>query len=137
MIRLLNDIRPGDTVRSYDFAFDNYNYIEGRVLKIAPWENCHPGCETDHIHISVKRQFQGCNSCRRVGVYCESCDGEGNIEIPPLNAMIYPHITHLDSRSSGLGPGIIRVFSEVENTLNYPRGLCFDENYRFAWGIFN
>jgi len=133
MIRLLNEIRPGDTVRSYDFAFDNRNYIEGKVLKIAPWENCHPGCETDHIHISVKRQFQGCNSCnnkgwtrkitRRIIRNCESCDGEGNIEIPPLNAMIYPHITHLESRSSELGPGIIRIFSEVENTLNYPRGL--------------
>ena len=132
MIRVLNEIRLGDTVRSYDFAFDNYNYIEGRVLKIAPWENCHPGCETDHIHISVKRQFQGCNSCNQTGFRsgsdhalhkCMSCDGEGSIEISPLNAMIYPHITHLDSRSSGLGPGIIRVFSEVENTLNYPGGL--------------
>jgi hypothetical protein len=132
MIRLLNEIRPGDSVRSYDFSFDNYNYIEGKVLKIAPWDNCHPSCETDHIHISVKRQFQDCNSCysldsRRRNI-CESCDGEGSIEIPPLNAMIYPHITHLDSRSSKnglvvLGPGIIRLFSEVENTLNYPRGL--------------
>jgi len=140
-------IKIGTMVRSYDFAFDNSNYAEGRVVAIAPWEGCHPGCDTDHVHIQVVRQFMGCNACNNKGfvkgrseeghstTVCESCDGEGKREIPPLNSMIYPHISHLEPRGvydaqgvkgTELGPGIAKSYSGVVGkygitlTLNYP-----------------
>jgi len=136
-------IKIGTMVRSYDFAFDNSNYVEGRVVAIAPWEGCHPGCDTDHVHIQVVRQFMGCNSCNNKGwkgeipnmSVCESCDGKGKREIPPMNSMIYPHISHLESRGlydaqgvkgTELGPGIVKSYAGVVGntgitlTLNYP-----------------
>ncbi len=140
-------IKLGTMVRSYDFAFDNANYAEGRVVDIAPWEGC--PCGNDHIHIQVVRQFMGCNSCNNKGfnvfgylgdevgidVICESCDGEGKREIPPMNSMIYPHISHLEPRGlydgqgvkgTELGPGIVKSYAGVVGktgvtiTLNYP-----------------
>ena len=140
-VALNSGIRIGTMVRSYDFAFDNSNYVEGRVVAIAPWEGC--PCENDHIHIQVVRQFMGCNSCNNKGwtgeipnmSVCESCEGEGKREIPPMNSMIYPHISHLEPRGrydaqgvkgTELGPGIAKSYSGVVGksgltiTLNYP-----------------
>lgn len=132
-------IKLGTMVRSYDFAFDNANYAEGRVVAIAPWEGC--PCGNDHIHIQVVRQFMGCNSCNNKGLEenslraCKVCDGKGKREIPPMNSMIYPHISHLEPRGrydgqgvkgTELGPGIVKSYAGVVGktgvtiTLNYP-----------------
>ena len=85
----------------------------------------------------------GCNSCNNKGwkgeipnmSVCESCDGEGKREIPPMNSMIYPHISHLEPRGlydaqrvkgTELGPGIVKSYAGVVGktgitlTLNYP-----------------
>lgn len=132
-------IKLGTMVRSYDFAFDNANYAEGRVVAIAPWEGC--PCGNDHIHIQVVRQFMGCNSCNNKGLEenslraCKVCDGKGKRELPPMNSMIYPHISHLKPRGryddagiqgTELGPGIVKSYAGVVGkrgvtiTLNYP-----------------
>lgn len=134
-------IKLGTMVRSYDFAFDNSNYVEGRVVAIAPWEGC--PCDEDHVHIQVVRQFMGCNSCNNKGwtgeipnmSVCDSCEGKGKREIPPMNSMIYPMISHLKPRGryddrgfkgTELGPGIVKSYAGVVGkkgvtiTLNYP-----------------
>tara|TARA_Y100000389_G_C17357832_1_gene462077 strand:+ start:236 stop:679 length:444 start_codon:yes stop_codon:yes gene_type:complete len=134
-------IKIGTMVRSYDFAYDNANYIEGRVVAIAPWEGC--PCGNDHVHIQVVRQFMGCNACNNKGwtgeipnmSVCDSCEGKGNRELPPMNSMIYPMISHLKPRGlyvtpgiqgSELGPGIVKSYAGVVGktgitiTLNYP-----------------
>lgn len=45
-------IKVGDRVRSYDFTFNDYVYVEGIVEKIAPWEHCMV-CDKDHVWIRV------------------------------------------------------------------------------------
>ena len=87
LIALESGIKIGTMVRSYDFAFDNSNYVEGKR------------------------------------------------EIPPMNSMIFPHISHLEPRGryddqgikgTELGPGIVKSYSGVVGktgvtmTLNYP-----------------
>ena len=110
-------------------------------MAIAPWEGC--PCGNDHVHIQVVRQFMGCNACNNKGwtgeipnmSVCDSCEGKGNRELPPMNSMIYPMISHLKPRGlyvtpgiqgSELGPGIVKSYAGVVGktgitiTLNYP-----------------
>ena len=79
-------IKPGDYVRSYDFkgswrkeecGGQEWNadcYIEGHVIKIAPYEGCGDRC--DHYHIKVKKVVWS---------------GEEKEEIHEAQQIVYPH----------------------------------------------
>ena len=43
----------GDTVRSYDFPWDDSTYVSGVIVAIEEWEHCEFNCGLPHVHIRV------------------------------------------------------------------------------------
>ena len=141
-------LKPGVTIRSYDFPTSNNCYIEGLLIKIAPAPTDVCPCSYNHLWIFSTDAWDTCNTCEGKGTTtivsvqtetgktkegirtCDRCNGEGSIvEKERLGRMYYPPIENMKIRGHperGLGPGFVLVGYKdyVPISLNNPLALA-------------
>lgn len=85
-------------------------------------QSCFKVFEDEFPHLETNpHRSPICNSCMNIDlrVVCLGCEGNGTQSESLEGKSYYPHISHLKDRGV-FGPGIIKIYRGVGNTLNYP-----------------